>query len=151
MNLSDLTHGSDYIVQVRSYCDGEWTDWSDTLIFSTIPVTCFVPTDLTVSSIVPTGANLTWNQAGVSSAWFVEYGTSPDFSNATEVHVNDRFLHIDNLILNTTYYARVAKDCDTMGVSDWSDTLSFITTMALLDIGTCTMTKDNLPSHSAYM
>lgn len=147
VNLSDLTLGSDYIVQVRSYCDGEWTDWSDTLIFSTIPVTCFVPTDLTVSSIVPTGANLTWNQAGVSSAWFVEYGTSPDFSTYAQQDADSTSLSLTGLYASTTYYVRVVNDCGTSEISSLSETASF-TTLELCPVPT-DLTVSNIGSYGA--
>lgn len=152
MNLNDLTPGSDYIVQVRSYCDGEWTDWSDTLIFSTIPVTCFVPTDLTVSNIGSYGAEISWSQPGDGSHWYVEYSTSPEFE-ASSTHsklVETMMVTLTDLNVNTTYYVRVRNYCGNSGTSAWVTT-NFTTEIGIaliVEIGNYGNTTLYLPTYT---
>ena len=69
--LNGLTEGTIYYAYVRSICDGGTpTDWSDGIGFRT-PATCDQPSDVAVSNIAQTSADVSWY--GYDESYDVRY------------------------------------------------------------------------------
>ena len=84
-------------------------------------------TNLTVSNITTTGANLTW-EGGEATQWQVAYSTNASFEDATEELVPDNASYdIAGLQPATTYYVKVRAYCGGEDFGSWSSVISFPT------------------------
>ena len=123
----DLTAGETYYAAVRAICDSnDYSDWSDTLTFTTS--VCDPVTSLS-ASVNGTSATLTWTPgANNSGQWEIEYGLR-GFSQGegTTVQVSANNATISNLMSETTYDAYVRAICGPGYISTWSDKVTFTT------------------------
>lgn len=70
--MSNLTACSDYWVIAQSICDGEGSDWSDTLSFSTDGC-CEAPSAILVSGINETEATVSWNSILAATSYIIRW------------------------------------------------------------------------------
>ncbi len=92
------------------YSDGSVVKSGFALTVTCIPNTCPKPTDLTVSNIGVTSADLTWMPGGTESSWIVEYKESSETTWTTDVAYTPSYSFTDLTGL-TTYDVRVKADC----------------------------------------
>ena len=114
---------------------------------------CPKPTGLT-ATLAPgdcTVATFNWTAGGDETDWFLEYSTSPDFTDAVSVSVSDTpSTTISNLIPETTYYTRVMARClDISHESLWSTVCTFVATNKTI-IGSGDATSYYLPTLTIY-
>ncbi len=97
----------------------------DDFSFTEAPL-CVEPSNLQVSNITTTGANLSWTIGGTATAWDVyvtndntvvpDDATTPTYAGVTS---NTNY-PISGLASATTYYVYVRSACDASTVSDWT-------------------------------
>ena len=121
-----LGANTDYEAQAQLNCGSNGLSaWGNLVSFTTLP--CPAPTNLTVSNVTLTTAELSWSQSGGGYEWNVEYSTSPDFSSSTTEWVISSSYPMLGLAPGTTYYVRVQSICPINLPGEWSSTISFTT------------------------
>jgi hypothetical protein len=117
VNLTDLEPETDYEVQVKGACGEEWSVWSNTFAFTTLP-TCEIPTELDVDEVTTTSAVVTWTSEATSF----------------DIEVNDEMMQnvtspytLENLVPGTVYSVRVRANCGDNDYSDWTSAGYFYT------------------------
>ena len=121
--LTGLTPETPYTVQVRAFCNGEKSNWSQVKSFTTT-IACPAPTNLTCTSTTTTSAILSWS-AGEASAW--QLCLNNDMENLINVHTTTYTL--TGLNPSTSYSIKVRAICDSAG--PWSNVLNFNTVFAI--------------------
>lgn len=107
----------------------------DNVIIDTIP-SCAKPTNLLVSGITSTSADIAWTPANGTNAWNIIVSDTAvvDFDAWTPVSVSTNSSYpADNLTSETTYYVYIQTDCGGGDVSAWART-SFKTLCAPFEI-----------------
>ena len=131
-NFSNLTPGSTYEWQVRSYCDNLGTNvsnWATSTL--TTQNVCVKPTNPFVNNITSTSATLNWD-ATPTGAWGyrIQYlvNGAPFNTKITDTS-NVNWLDISSLSPSTTYRWRVKAICDPSGnnTSPWKQWQFFTT------------------------
>ena len=125
--ISNLTTGTTYYARVRSVCDAvaeDYSNWSAELIFTP---ECFAPSGLHASEVTVNSATLGWTKGSNETQWELSYSTTEGFNpeNGTKVTVNSNTYALEDLNLNTQYYACVRAICGENVTSDWSELCSF--------------------------
>ena len=124
--VTTLDANTDYEAQAQLDCGSDGlSDWGNLVSFTTLP--CPAPTNLTVSDITLTSAELSWSQSGGGYEWNVEYSTSSDFSSSTTEWVLSSSYSMANLAPGTTYYVRVQSICPISIPGGVSDVVTFTT------------------------
>ena len=124
--VTTLDANTDYEAQAQLDCGSDGlSDWGNLVSFTTLP--CPAPTNLTVSDITLTSAELSWSQSGGGYEWNVEYSTSFDFSSSTTEWVLSSSYSMANLAPGTTYYVRVQSICPISIPGGVSDVVTFTT------------------------
>ena len=131
-NFSNLTPGSTYEWQVRSYCDNSGTNVSNWVTATlTTQNVCTKPTNPFVNNITSTSATLNWD-ATPTGAWGyrIQYlvDGAPFNTKITDTS-NVNWLDISSLTPSTTYKWRVKAICDPSGsnTSPWKQWQFFTT------------------------
>ena len=140
--LSGLSTGTEYTVQVSTFCDGMWSDWSAPLNFTTLP--CQVPTALAVSDITKHSAQLNWTENGTATEW--QICLNGDEGNLITYSYNH--YQLDDLDPETHYTVKVRANCDDVW-SDWSTPVTFTTPLGC-SVPT-ELTVSNISYHSARL
>ena len=93
---------------------------------------CKTPKDVTVTTVGPNSATLSWTADEEQSAWEIVYSTEEEFDpdTATPVAANSNPFELTGLEAETTYYAYVRGACSSDSHSKWSDVVTFTTTEA---------------------
>ena len=89
------------------------------LAVSCIANTCPAPTNLTVSNINTTYADLSWTPGGNELSWFVEYKEASAISWIQLNAITSTSYQLDNLTPGTTYDVRLQANCGTGNQSVW--------------------------------
>ncbi len=123
-----LNPSTDYMFRVRAICDAvegfvsEWTYGA----FTTDSLPCFAPSAVTATP-AGTSVDLDWTNGGNETQWVVKVWNT---AFADSVVVSAKPYTFQNLTSGTQYYAAVAAYCGNGAVvSDWSDAVSFTTTV----------------------
>ncbi len=132
VTLSDLNAETQYFVWVRSVCsDTEKSDWSLVVAFTTpADIICEMPTDITVSDITATTANVTWTAPENAPAdgyeyFYSETNTEPTTDGTVTSETN---VSLSGLSAETQYYVWVRSVCSGTEKSEWSSVATFTTT-----------------------
>jgi gliding motility-associated-like protein len=119
-----------YQFYVRVVCSGtSKSTWAGPIAFTTLP-TCPQPTNLTVSAINMTSANLGWTEAGSATQWevFVQApGAGVPTGSGTLVTTNP--YTVTGLTSGTNYEFYVRAVCSTTDKSTWAGPKTFATTI----------------------
>ena len=107
---------------------GYVVDYKNPIQLGFEPVVCHKPTNLALSDVGANSAVLNWEQPGGGDHWYVQYTTNEYFYFFYEEHVSSTSVTLHNLHPNSTYYVRVANECDSSSISPWCISPSFITT-----------------------
>ena len=106
-------------------------------------------TNLAVSDITTTGANLAW-EGGEASQWQVVYSTDASFENVTEEIVSTDSYYMTGLQPSTVYYVKVRAYCGGEDFGSWSSVLNFPTACELYTDYPYTENFDSYEVASSY-
>ena len=82
-------------------------------------LSCPAPTNLTVSNLTTSSADISWNPGGEESDWTIEYKEAAD-TVWTSIAVNGITTYpLNGLVAGTTYQVRVQADCGSGNQSLW--------------------------------
>jgi len=118
-----------YMARVRQDCSGAsngYSDWSDTLYFTTDTVRCRMPEDLLSTDITNTSATFHWNTSGAATSWEVHVFNSAydrTYTATSNTHT------VNGLTPGTNYRVTVRSMCDASNTSDWTDTIMITTSL----------------------
>src|SRR5690554_2774256 len=127
-NLTGLTPETVYEFYVQSDCGGtDQSNWVVPFEFTT-PPTCPAPTDLAITNLTTTSADLGWTNGSSETAWNVEYGAA-GFSqgSGTVVNTTSNPHNLTGLTAETAYEFYVQADCGGTDQSTWAGPFSFYT------------------------
>ena len=123
--LTGLTEETPYAVQIQGVCESGNTDWSDAIIFTTLPL-CVVPTDLDAADVTTTSAVITWTSDATSFDIEIDDVVTTGLTEASYT--------LNNLDPGTLYTVRVRANCGETGYSEWSDYYYFVTLCNAFDL-----------------
>ena len=141
--LTGLASYMEYTVQVRANCGGTWSDWSNEEHFIT-PVGCQATNDLAWTAVSQSSATLTWT--GEGETFILQYKTDGEEWETIDEVTSPYTL--TGLQSNTEYMVQVMNNCDADGVSEWSNTVTFITSSCPTPTG---LTVTNITKNSAVL
>ena len=131
-----LTGTGNYIAFRHNTVSSSWYYFLDDIEVSLIPA-CGAPTDLTVSNVDVSSADIDWNDVSSENSWkvlLVPSNVEPDFSLAETVNTSS--YAATGLASSTSYKFYVSTDCaNNLGISDWIST---------------TFTTTQVPAHTPY-
>ncbi|MFP9116125.1 fibronectin type III domain-containing protein, partial [Flavobacterium sp. RHBU_3] len=116
-----LIPGTTYTAYVRTFCSGTWGDWVGTTFTTT---GCAPVTNLTVSDITPTSANISWDAVtGGTTVYFYQYyfaeeGNEPNSGPTTTTNSGSSTTFMP-LTPGTNYTAFVRTFCSGGVWGDW--------------------------------
>jgi hypothetical protein len=116
-----------YMARIRQDCSlayNGYSDWSDTIYFTTEAEHCRRPEDVILSDISNTTATFTWTAAGSATSWEVHVFNSSYNRTFT---ANTNSYTVTGLSHGTNYRVSVRSMCDATSSSVWSDTLMVTT------------------------
>lgn len=122
-----LTASTQYMARVRQDCSlsyNGYSDWSDTVYFTTDTVHCRMPEALVLDDIANTSATFSWTVRGTASAWEVHVFNSSynrTFTTTTVPYT------VTGLSHGTNYRVAVRSMCDASNASEWTDTIMITT------------------------
>lgn len=122
-----LTPNTTYMARIRQDCSlsyNGYSDWSDTVYFTTDTVRCQKPEDLRLTDIGNTVATLAWTANGMASQWEVHVFNSS--YNRVFTATDDNYT-VTGLNYGTNYRVSVRSMCDASNASEWSDTIMITT------------------------
>lgn len=98
-------------------------------ILSQTPPACPNPTNLNVSNVSETNAYLQWTEAGSSSSWNIQWGTSGfSLGSGTVIpNVNSTTYNLNSLSQGTSYDFYVQANCNGGGASSYIGPFNFST------------------------
>ena len=142
--------GTKYVA-VQYLSDDKYILLLDDFSFTEAP-SCLEPSDIIVSSITTTGANLSWTVGGEETAWDIfvtndatavpNDGTTSTYANVA-THTN---YPISGLTSGTTYYVYVRSACSATEHSEWSTPATFNTVCEAMPLPyTYDFEDDDLP------
>jgi serine protease len=129
--ISGLTACTDYWFIAQSICDGEISDWSDTLFFKTDGC-CLAPTQITLSNPSETGITATWTSVLAANSYLLQWRPTGG-SWIQENNITATTFNITGLDACTEYEVQVATNCDG-GTTDFTAE----TTVTTFGCGSCT-------------
>ncbi|MCL2596893.1 MAG: fibronectin type III domain-containing protein, partial [Paludibacter sp.] len=107
---------------------GRGTSYPNMKFYFCPPPSCPRPTDLTVSNISATDAQVSWTAGGTETAWAVEYSLTSDFATLEgTVNATSTSITLIDLTPATTYYVRVKAVCGEGDESEYSNIVHFMT------------------------
>lgn len=134
VTLGTFAPSTQYMARVRQDCSvasNGWSDWSDTLLFTTDSVRCRMPQDLMSTDIGNSTATFSWTATGAATSWEVHVFNSTydrTFTSSSNSYT------VTGLSYGTNYRVCVRSMCDASNTSEWTDTL-MITTGSCFPVG----------------
>ena len=122
-----LAPSTQYMARIRQDCSlasNGYSDWSDTVYFTTDTVRCRKPINLTMTDVGNTYASFAWTTAGTATQWEVHVFNSSYNRVFTST---DNNYTVTGLSFGTNYRVAVRSMCDASNVSDWTDTIMITT------------------------
>ena len=124
--LNDVSSDA-YRLAFRWNYSGQYSCCIDDIEITPLP-SCMKPTDLAVvdGSITTTSVQLSWTQGLNETAWSVQYKKQSEEEWETIAAATNPFT-LDGLDPATVYEVKVASQCEEEEISDYSDSISFVT------------------------
>lgn len=89
---------------------------------------CMKPSDVLITDITQTSANISWTETGTASTWIIEYGpTGFAHGNGTTGYATETAYTLDLLMAGTYYDVYVRAVCGEDDTSAWSPVCTFAT------------------------
>ncbi|MCF8464977.1 MAG: S8 family serine peptidase [Flavobacteriales bacterium] len=130
--ITGLSACLDYWFVAQSICDGETSDWTDTLFFSTDGC-CVAPDLLELSDETEDGVTATWNSVFAADNYTLQWRPIGGGDWTQEAGISATTFAISGLESCTEYEVQVATNCDGL-ITDFTDVESFQT----FGCGSCT-------------
>ena len=130
--LSTLTACTDYWFITQSICDGETSDWSDTLFFSTDGC-CLAPGEISLSNASEAGLTATWTSVLAAESYFLQWKPTSGGAWTQEDNIAGTTFNIMGLAPCTEYEVQVATNCNGAATDFTSST-----TITTFGCGACT-------------
>ena len=147
--MADLTPGTTYYVRVQSICPMSIPGgWSDVVTFTTEE--CPAPTNVTVSNVTGTSAEISWTSVGADYEWDIEYSTDPSFATFDIEWAISTNWTLSGLDPGTTYYVRVKSTCYDHIDGGTSPAVSFTTETPFCPAPT-SLAVSNVTNHTAEL
>ena len=124
---SSFAPNTSYMARLRQDCSlasNGYSDWSDTIYFTTDTVRCCMPYDLLSTEIGNTTATFHWNSGGSATTWEVHVFNST--YDRTYTATSNTYT-VTGLSHGTNYRVTVRSMCDASNTSDWTDTIMITT------------------------
>ncbi len=150
--FTSLDSETTYSVKVRTNCDGNYSNWTNPVNFTTAE-TCPAPSNMAITDITGHKATVSWTSG--AGNWVLQYGTDVGFADGTYSEISDGFISdgatatasITGLTPETTYYVRVKALCGGEdGESRWT-TKDFTTDIACP--APANLTVNDITGHTA--
>jgi len=124
--LNDVSSDA-YRLAFRWNYSGQYSCCIDDIEITPLP-SCMKPTDLAVvdGSITTTSVQLSWTQGLNETAWSVQYKKQSEEEWETIADATNPFT-LDGLDPATVYEVKVASQCEEEEISDYSDSIIFVT------------------------
>lgn len=122
-----LSPSTRYMARIRQDCSlayNGYSDWSDTIYWTTDTVHCRMPENLIVTDIANTAATFTWTSRGTASNWEVHVFNGSYNRTFT---ANANTYTVTGLSHGTNYRVSVRSMCDASNASAWGDTIMITT------------------------
>ena len=141
--LTGLTACSDYWFIAQSICDGETSDWSDTLFFSTDGC-CEPPLGITIGTVTDNSVEISWNSILAASTYELEWQIEGDTDWNLETGITSTSFTLSNLTECTDYVFQLYTNCNGNAVGPSAE-FTFSTTGcgACVDFVYCDSYGDN--------
>lgn len=126
IEVDGLNVETEYEYTLQSVCsaaEGDTSQWTPVARFSTLAVSCFVPTEV---NIVPTYKSATISWSGEAENYQISYREDGKAWIQKEVH-NSKSIAIEDLTATTKYSIRLRSICAVGDTSLWSATTDFST------------------------
>jgi len=124
--MTGLQPSTAYETRVKAICDdGEVSDYSSVVSFTTSATPCVTPTNLQVTNITDQSALATWTAGGTETSWQVDYKLVSS-SNWTTGTATTTSFAMTGLQSNSNYHVRVKAICTT-GESAFTEPVPFTT------------------------
>ncbi len=141
--FTGLLPSTDYLVRVRQNCNADnfgYSEW-DIRSFTTDPLRCVAPYNITVTNITNANATIDWIPTGHERLWDIHIWFSGGIDSIYTV--NSHPVTIGGFTANTTYQVSVRPRCDLFNniIGDWGDTIIF-TTAVCPDVADLTASVD---------
>jgi len=139
--LTGLTPETPYEVKLQGFCDGEPTEESETVTFTTGSLSD-APIDLVATDITGTTATLIWT--GYQDNYNVRYRSTVDKSKIPEwmtITTEEPILNITGLTPETEYEWQVQGIIDDDKTTEWSEIATFTTPEVTTITNTCTLAE----------
>lgn len=142
-----LTPNTNYMARLRQDCSlayNGYSEWSDTVYFTTDSVRCRMPENLTMTDVSNTTATFEWTASGTASQWELHIFNS---SYNRIFTANSNTYTVTGLNYGTNYRVAVRSMCNANDISNWTDTI-MITTSRCFAVSDVTAEPD---THSAII
>ena len=134
-----LTPNTTYMARIRQDCSlasNGYSDWSDTVYFTTDTVHCRMPENLALTDVGNTTASFAWTATGTASQWELHVFNSS--YNRVFTATSNSYT-VTGLNHGTNYRVTVRAMCDASNTSEWTDTI-MITTSSCYGVSNVTAT-----------
>ncbi|MGB1307619.1 MAG: gliding motility-associated C-terminal domain-containing protein [Oceanihabitans sp.] len=134
IDLSTLTFTDN--AQVRfTFSETTTGDFYDDIAIDDVVIdeapACIIPSNITVTNIAGTTADVNWQMGGTESNWQYVVQAPGTGEPATGTDVGVTMLNLTGLTYSTAYEIYLRADCDGDGFSDWVGPINFTTTEQL--------------------
>ena len=109
------------------YVGGFWDGATNVSgILTVVPPACIAPTNLAVSNITSSSADVAWTENGTSANWDIEYGsTGFTLGSGTFASIIDNPITLSGLNSDSIYDCYVRSDCGAGDYSAWVGPITF--------------------------
>ncbi|MBP7497204.1 MAG: hypothetical protein KA792_06045, partial [Bacteroidales bacterium] len=128
-DTSNLNFGSSYYLRIKTSKDTVYSEWSDTVVFTTIVKPILISPAMNLNNVNVTNISLKWASIKGISAYELQLDNNNQFNSKNLLYVKDikdSSSVVNNLFYTTTYFWRV-RALNAQDTSDWSDIYSFNT------------------------
>ena len=137
VSFANYTGTGHYIAFKNGLLDGSYYFAAiDNLVISldsnAMPLTCQVPTGLSVGNVEQTTATATWNAGGTETAWDLQYKQHSSGDWETTIPLTACTYNFTGLTAGTQYDVRVRANCGNI-TSDWTAAETFTTESTGID------------------
>jgi hypothetical protein len=125
-NASGLTAGNNYEWQVQTVCSGGNSIFTILTTFTTPPVTCNAPTNLSTTSIASASATFNWGAVGGATSYNVRYRIvgSPAWTSGSSAGTSFNAISLSS---SSNYEWQVQTVCSGGGTSSFTSSVLFTT------------------------